>query len=79
MLDKINAIEARYEEINQLIEQNIDDYAKTNELKVPDCRCSIGGNTIAAQTLDLSTEFDRIKDRLNRIADDFLAFPSPAE
>ena len=32
MLDKINAIEARYEEINQLIEQNIDDYAKTNEL-----------------------------------------------
>ena len=54
-------------------------YAKTNELKVPDCRCSIGGNTIAAQTLDLSTEFDRIKDRLNRIADDFLALPSPAE
>lgn len=32
MLDKINAIEARYNEINQLIEQNVDDYAKTNEL-----------------------------------------------
>ena len=32
MLDKINAIETRYNEINQLIEQNVDDYAKTNEL-----------------------------------------------
>ena len=32
MLDKINAIESRYNEINQLIEQNVDDYAKTNEL-----------------------------------------------
>ena len=32
MLDKINAIEARYNEINQLIEQSVDDYAKTNEL-----------------------------------------------
>ena len=32
MLDKINAIEARYNEINQLIEKNVDDYTKTNEL-----------------------------------------------
>ena len=32
MLEKINAIEARYNEINQLIEQNVDDYAKVNEL-----------------------------------------------
>ena len=32
MLDKINAIEARYNEINQLIEQSVDDYTKTNEL-----------------------------------------------
>lgn len=32
MLDKINAIESRYNEINQLIEQNVDDYSKTNEL-----------------------------------------------
>ncbi len=53
-------------------------YARTNELNVPDCRCCIGGNTIAAQTLDLSTDFNEIKDRLNRIADDFLDSPSPA-
>ena len=32
MLDKINAIEERYNEINRLIEQNVDDYSKTNEL-----------------------------------------------
>ncbi len=32
MLEKINAIEERYNEINHLIEQSIDDYAKTNEL-----------------------------------------------
>ena len=32
MLDKINAIEARYNEINELVEKSVDDYAKTNEL-----------------------------------------------
>ncbi len=32
MLDKINAIEARYNEINDLIEKSVDDYAKTNDL-----------------------------------------------
>lgn len=32
MLEKINAIESRYTEINRLIEQNVDDYAKVNEL-----------------------------------------------
>ena len=50
-------------------------YAKTNELKVPDCRCSVGGNTIAAQTLDLSTDFNEIKDRLDKIANEFLVSP----
>lgn len=32
MLDKINAIESRFEEINHLIEQNADDFQKTAEL-----------------------------------------------
>ena len=32
MLDKINAIESRFEEINHLIEQNADDFQRTAEL-----------------------------------------------
>ena len=54
-------------------------YAKTNELNAPECRCNIGGNTIAAQTLDLSTDFDKIKDRLDKIADEFPDSPSATE
>ena len=51
-------------------------YAKTMELNVPDCRCNIGGNIIAAQTLDLSTDFKLIRDRLDKIADEFLDPPA---
>lgn len=42
-------------------------YAKTDETILPNCDCSIGGNAICAQTLDLDCDFAHIRSRLDDI------------
>ena len=43
-------------------------YAKTDELVHPDNSYKMGGNRIAAKTLDLNCDFSKIKEQLDRIA-----------
>lgn len=47
-------------------------YAKTDEDVHPDSIYRMSGNKISVQTLDLNIPFDKISERLNEIADDFL-------
>ena len=47
-------------------------YAKTQDEVFPEgAPFVIGGNRIGAKTLDLNVDFDAIKSRLDRIADDY--------
>lgn len=46
-------------------------YAKTDELVYPDNSYKMGGNRIAAKTLDLNCDFSKIKEQLDRIASSF--------
>lgn len=48
-------------------------YAKTDEEIFPDNEYSMSGNTIGVKTLDLSGDFDAIRDRLEDIVDRFFS------
>lgn len=47
-------------------------YAKTEEAVTPDVKYKIGGNWIAAKTLDLSVEFDEIRKQLDELIQEYL-------
>lgn len=47
-------------------------YAKTDEALTPDCQFNMGGNMIAAQTLDLNTDFKFIAKALDEIPKTYL-------
>ena len=48
-------------------------YAKTDEKVLPDQEYSMSGNRIAVKTLDLSGDFDSIRQQLDAIADRYLS------
>lgn len=47
-------------------------YAKTGEDIVPDYKYEIGGNVIGAKTLDLNCQFDKIKEQLDKIREEWI-------
>lgn len=46
-------------------------YAKTDEALFPDHTYKMSGNTISVKTLDLSGDFEQIKEQLDRIVEEF--------
>lgn len=50
-------------------------YAKTDEI-LPDNDYRMSGNTISVKTLDLSSDFSKIEDKLNKIVTDCFGFTS---
>ena len=46
-------------------------YAKTDEAITPDCEYNIGGNYIAAKSLDLNRDFSEISEQLDKLSWDY--------